>query len=281
MHEHECSRLICSVWQQRRKFPSFTDIPLRRQTALLTGIHWHNLPRKSLPPPPPPVTLSHHHNGTLIYFIYLLAGGLGVSFCFAGGEERLRRGKEVTSPLFLCSCFGLKRILKTIEFQSPASQETQTGQHAVPRLPNGCRQRWWELPAAVPLEGWGRFPRQQGQGRRKPPTVKKNSAALMLGSPSRQEEQPCSHPPLKTLSPTCCSCSTSRRTLDELCPSCPPLSLTLFKDKRSCLKKESTKIMFWRNHALLSAPSNLCLFARSLITFINATKENPNSFVLL
>lgn len=60
-----------------------------------------------------------------------------------------------------------------------------------------------------------------------------------------------------------------------------PFPLTLFQDKRSCLKKETTKIMFWRNHALLSMPSNLCLFARSLITFINATKENPDGFVLL
>lgn len=189
--------------------------------------------------------------------------------------------KKSHPPFFLCSCFGLERILKTNEFQSPACQEGQTGHPAVPRLPDGCRQRWWELPAAVPLEGWGRFPHQQGQGRRKPPTVKKNSAALMLESPSREEEQPCSHPPLKTLSPTCCSCSAARRTPHELCPSCPPLSLTLFQDKRSCLKKETTKIVFWRNHALLSMPSNLCLFARSLITFINATKENPDGFVLL
>lgn len=83
-----------------------------------------------------------------------------------------------------------------------------------------------------------RFPHQQGQGRRKPLTAKKN-----LSPPV--QEQPCSHPPLKTLSPTCCICSTSCRTLDELCSSCQPFPLTLLKDKRSRLKKETTKIMFW------------------------------------
>ena len=65
-------------------------------------------------------------------------------------------------------------------------------------------QWWWELQVGVPVEGQVRFPCQQSQGRRKPSTVKKNSAPPILDkTPSREEEQPWAHPPLKALSPTC------------------------------------------------------------------------------
>lgn len=88
------------------------------------------------------------------------------------------------------------------------------------------RPWWWDLQAAVSVEGWVRFPCQQSQGRRRPLTVKKISAPLILNkTPSREEEEPCAHPPLKALSPTCCSCSTSHRTLDELCSPLPAPTL--------------------------------------------------------
>lgn len=80
-------------------------------------------------------------------------------------------------------------------------------------------QWWWELQAGVPVEGWVRFPCQQGQGRRRPPTVKKKLSSTDIGQNSFQRGgtalcTPCS---FRAFSPTCCSCSISCRTLDELC----------------------------------------------------------------